>query len=369
MINKTINYKIVGFAICALLLVNILVIFCTKGDQSNIKIDEKYNLLINHLFQKKIKDTIFNIRIENESTYRITSNTNDNWAPNPSFEIGCCTLPSGWTYSIDDKSKFHWDTLYSHTGGKSIGVLNLTENTNRSYWITTEFIPVDFINNTYDFSGWYFFIGKPLEGIDAAFSLYMYNEQYLYLGHQDFLCNFSSEWKYMTKNTSSYHSDIINETKFVKLALFQYYTKNEPNPSIEVRFDDIYFGYGNVPPNTPIIRGETNGAIHTTYNYTIHTSDVDQNEVKYYIDWGDNTHNITDLYQSEEEIIVSHSWENKGNYSIKVKASDENYAESDWATLKVIMPDLYFAPLNRIWIKMQERFPHEFPIMRTLFRN
>ena len=89
----------------------------------------------------------------------------------------------------------------------------------------------------------------------------------------------------------------------------------------------------NNPPNTPTITGETNGTIRTSYDYTIQTTDPDQDDVKYYIDWGDNTTTITGFYESGEEIIVSHTWDTKGTYNVKVKAIDEYYAESDWATL------------------------------------
>ena len=49
------------------------------------------------------------------------------------------------------------------------------------------------------------------------------------------------------------------------------------------------YGYRNDPPNTPIITGELNGDIRTLFGYTIQTTDPDQNDIQYYIDWGDNT--------------------------------------------------------------------------------
>ena len=122
----------------------------------------------------------------------------------------------------------------------------------------------------------------------------------------------------------------------------------------------------NNPPNTPTITGETNGTIQTSYDYTIQTTDPDQNDVQYYIDWGDNTNTITGLYESGEEIIVSHTWNTKGTYSVKVKAIDEYYAESDWATLTVTMPCSYNKPILQFLELLFQRFPHAFPILRQL---
>ncbi len=121
----------------------------------------------------------------------------------------------------------------------------------------------------------------------------------------------------------------------------------------------------NIPPNTPTITGETNGAIQTSYDYIIQTTDPDQDDVQYHIDWGDDT-TITGLNESGEEIIVSHTWNKKGIYSVKVKAVDEYYAESDWGTLTVTMPCSYNKPIIHFLELLFERFPHAFPILRSL---
>ena len=97
----------------------------------------------------------------------------------------------------------------------------------------------------------------------------------------------------------------------------------------------------NIPPSTPTIIGDAKGSIQTSYDYTIQTTDPDQDDVKYYIDWGDDTTTLTGLNTSGQEIIVSHAWSVKGTYSVKVKAIDEYYTDSDWATLTVTMPCSY----------------------------
>jgi len=89
----------------------------------------------------------------------------------------------------------------------------------------------------------------------------------------------------------------------------------------------------NNAPYTPIITGETNGDIQTSYDYTIQTTDPDQNDVLYHIDWGDNTTTITDLNESRVVVIVSHIWDTEGTYNVRVKF---------------------------------QRFPNTFPILRQL---
>jgi len=125
------------------------------------------------------------------------------------------------------------------------------------------------------------------------------------------------------------------------------------------------YGLDNKPDN-PTINGKTNGNIHTSYNYTIQTTDSDQDDVKYYIDWEDNTTTITGLNESGKEVIVSHIWNTKGTYSVKVKAIDKYGVESDWTTLTVTMPCSYNKPILQFLDWLFQRFPHSFPILRQL---
>jgi len=122
----------------------------------------------------------------------------------------------------------------------------------------------------------------------------------------------------------------------------------------------------NNPPNTPTISGSTNGTIQISYDYSIETIDPDEKDVQYHIDWDDNTTTITGLNRSGKEIFVSHTWDTKGTYNIKVKAIDEYYAESDWAILTVIMPCSDNRSLFQFFGRLLERYPHSFPIMRYL---
>jgi Peptidase family M28 len=123
----------------------------------------------------------------------------------------------------------------------------------------------------------------------------------------------------------------------------------------------------NNPPNTPTITGETNGAIQTLYTYVIQTTDSDQDDVKYFIDWGDTSNSgWIGPYTIGQKASANHSWSSDGSYAIKVKAKDEHGAESDWATLTVTMPYSYTKLIPQFLQMLFQRVPNAFPILRQL---
>jgi outer membrane protein assembly factor BamB len=121
----------------------------------------------------------------------------------------------------------------------------------------------------------------------------------------------------------------------------------------------------NHPPDTPVIQGPMKGNIKEMYNYTLRSTDPDNDTVFYDIDWGDGTSTgWIGPYASGETIIQSHTWTQEGTYIIKAKAKDTHGNESDWGVLSVTMPYSYKLPLLE---RLLERFPHAFPILRHLF--
>ena len=103
----------------------------------------------------------------------------------------------------------------------------------------------------------------------------------------------------------------------------------------------------NLPPNKPTITGESSIKSNTEYTYTFISTDSEEDEISYYIDWGDNTSTgWTRTLPSGEYYNSSHIWIEKGSYIIKAKAKDIYGAESDWATLKVTMPKIKKISIN-----------------------
>jgi nitroreductase len=95
----------------------------------------------------------------------------------------------------------------------------------------------------------------------------------------------------------------------------------------------------NYPPNEPKITGPANGKPKIEYDYTFVATDSNMDDLYYYIDWGDETNTgWIGPYHSEEEIIQSHTWSEKGKYNISCKAKDIYNAESNWEFLQITMP-------------------------------
>jgi rhodanese-related sulfurtransferase len=122
----------------------------------------------------------------------------------------------------------------------------------------------------------------------------------------------------------------------------------------------------NIPPDAPDIIGTLNGKAGKEYDYTFVTTDPNEDDVSYYIEWGDESvEDWSESYESDENFITSHTWDAEGTYTIRVKARDIHGAESDWSNLEVSMPR------NKI-INLFERFlenhPKLFPLLRQLLK-
>jgi outer membrane protein assembly factor BamB len=123
----------------------------------------------------------------------------------------------------------------------------------------------------------------------------------------------------------------------------------------------------NNPPTTPTITGTDHGKVRQTYDYTIISTDPEDNNISYYIDWDDGTNTgWMGPHPSGLEQTVNHAWNKKGTYTIHVKAKDNHSAESEWGTLQVTMPTSNYIPFLQFWMRLLERLPHTFPILRYL---
>lgn len=92
-------------------------------------------------------------------------------------------------------------------------------------------------------------------------------------------------------------------------------------------------------PDTPL--GKTNGKKGTSYTYETSSIDPDGHRIKYLFDWGDGTDSgWVGPFDSGETAEATHTWNEKGDYEIKVKAKDEyDSEESDWSDpLSISMP-------------------------------
>ncbi|KYK30710.1 MAG: hypothetical protein AYK22_08500 [Thermoplasmatales archaeon SG8-52-3] len=85
-------------------------------------------------------------------------------------------------------------------------------------------------------------------------------------------------------------------------------------------------------PNQPLIDGPTEVEIGHEYDFTFITTDPENADVYYYIDWGDGEiEEWTGPYPSGQEITLSHIWLVRGNVTVQAKAKNTYGTESVWS--------------------------------------
>jgi hypothetical protein len=355
---------LIGIVICFLLLVNGSIVLGLPEEKITTTKKTGSHPLIKLFNQENRIHTFFNTHTINEISHGNTRGPN--FAPNPSFEEGE-TMPVGWMYDTNTTGIYHWDSDYVHSGEKSIGILNLTNNSNSSYlsWSTIDFILVDCKNYSYLLSTWFKFIEVPPECHFVMVYIHEYDNDHQIIGTGGVGLGGIINTEWMDFGIITHYDN----TKYVKLEVGLWYDLDgEPNPLNEIRFDDVNFSIWTTAPIIPTITGETHGKVCNSYKYSITTTDPDQDKVQYFIQWGDNTTTWTDFFDSGEEIVINHTWNVKGTYNIKVRAHDDHGKNSDWATLEVTMPISYTFPFLQYLLKFHERFPHAFPILQYLLR-
>lgn len=98
------------------------------------------------------------------------------------------------------------------------------------------------------------------------------------------------------------------------------------------------FVLANSPPPVPELQPfEPNAIVTEEYEFSAITYDTDGNPVSYLFDWGDGTQTgWLGPFDSGEYATSTHSWNEVGDYEIKVKAKDILDLESDWSNPRVI---------------------------------
>jgi hypothetical protein len=97
----------------------------------------------------------------------------------------------------------------------------------------------------------------------------------------------------------------------------------------------------NNPPQKPTIIGITNGTIKTQYFFIINSTDSDNDNIQYTIEWGDGSQIITEYLSSDESIELNHSWIYPGVYKIKIYAKDEKEVLSQSIEKDFLIDSIY----------------------------
>ncbi|KYK25397.1 hypothetical protein AYK24_05065 [Thermoplasmatales archaeon SG8-52-4] len=121
------------------------------------------------------------------------------------------------------------------------------------------------------------------------------------------------------------------------------------------------WGGFNIPPVKPYITGPKRGKTGVEYQYKFLLSDPNFDAMYIRVDWGDGTPGSwIGPYESDVKVILSHTWNENGNYTIRAQSKDD-FGVSDWAELIVTMPrDKTTSSFQFL------RFLEQFPIFEKL---
>jgi hypothetical protein len=137
---------------------------------------------------------------------------------------------------------------------------------------------------------------------------------------------------------------------------------NELQIDISITNNEEFY---NSPPEEPNITGPTSGEYGEEYTYEITAMDPDDNDIYYYIDWGNGTIETKGPYDSEKIIYAKHTWDDRGSYTIKVRSRDTYDEKSDWVSLEVSMPNSHI--LLHI-LKFFNNAPNLLSLFKQIFR-
>ncbi len=85
----------------------------------------------------------------------------------------------------------------------------------------------------------------------------------------------------------------------------------------------------NSPPEAPTVNAPSEVFPFKDFSITVSSTDPDGDDIKYRVDWGDGIITETDFYPSGTEVTLTHSYSERGTYTITVWAIDQYGAESD----------------------------------------
>lgn len=144
-------------------------------------------------------------------------------------------------------------------------------------------------------------------------------------------------WDFGDNETSTVQNPIHTYKKIGKYNVILTVKDSKNNQSIDLTYTSIIESI-NYPPTAPIINGPTSVKIGIEYDFFFNSTDPDGDYVKYIIVWGDGNSNTTVLNSSGVDIKVIHSWSEKGEYIIIVKAEDANGLAGSESIFKINAP-------------------------------
>ena len=121
-------------------------------------------------------------------------------------------------------------------------------------------------------------------------------------------------------------------------------------------------------PSTPVVSGKNYGLPVLNHWFSIKATSPSDDDIFYMVDWGDgNVEDWAGPYQSDEKIMVKHSWEkpnSQGEYfQVSARAKDTDGLLSPWGEFEI---KICFPRNKVIYNPMFLRFLERFPLLERL---
>ena len=102
----------------------------------------------------------------------------------------------------------------------------------------------------------------------------------------------------------------------------------------------ISAGLNNTRPDAPEISGPHSGKVGVQYTWVFMSIDPDEDNITYYVDWGDQCGGAKYYgpYPSGQEVELSHTYTFQNTFTINCMAIDEFGAESNTTYFDVTVP-------------------------------
>jgi hypothetical protein len=115
-------------------------------------------------------------------------------------------------------------------------------------------------------------------------------------------------------------------------------------------------------PSEPEIDGPNTGKPGVDYDYNFKSIHPLDEEIYYYIIWGDDhVQDWTGPYHSGEIVTFNHTFTKEGTYTISAKAKDIYDTESGWSDFEVIIPKN-----KAVYNTFLQWFLNQFPLLDRL---
>lgn len=178
--------------------------------------------------------------------------------------------------------------------------------------------------------------------------------------------NYNDNWVILAEdieNSGEYNLDVTN---FSENIYFFKISAVDTDGNIGCAYSDqIYYSKSPSIPLKP--SGPPSGKSGEEYVFSTSAIDPEGQNIYYLSNWGDNSEEIwIGPFMSGKEANINHTYDQDGDYEIKVKAMDIYGYESEWSDpLAISMPKN--KAISTPFLKFLENHPYLFTLLRQIF--